>query len=199
MMWMDTPGFYMLSQLMSSKSTMRSENCLHSSKTGLNWGTDLRIQKKEKICCTKGSQEHRGLHPSERFGRAMTQSWLSIQGEKDLCKGCNQETDGGPGWAPEGLCADGGRFQEVRCRCHKTLINGVLHSGLTEEASQERLAKKHPNDFQTVRTWSIGSDETKVDLCGLDFNGHLWWKIKNCFISGSAASLRWSQVVAALN
>lgn len=40
MMWMDIPGFYMLSQLMMSfKSIMRSENCLHSSETGLNWGT----------------------------------------------------------------------------------------------------------------------------------------------------------------
>lgn len=86
MMWMDTPGFYMLSQLMmSSKSTMRSEDCLLSSETGLNWGTDLRrIKKRQKICCTKGSQEHRGLHPSERFGRAMTQSWLSIQGGKRI-------------------------------------------------------------------------------------------------------------------
>jgi hypothetical protein len=102
-------------------------------------------------------------------------------GEKGLGQGGDQEPDGHSDRAPEFLCADGRTFQNENSLQHSTNQAFMAdwpdgsHSSVkgTRQAAWS-LPKMHLKDSQTMRNKILWSDETKIELFGLNAKRHIW-------------------------
>ena len=124
----------------------------------------------------------------KKFGT--TKSWPPIlteqSGDKGLGQGGDQEPDGHSDRAPEFLCGEGRTFQKDIHLCRTPPIRPFMlvarwKPQLSKRHVTSRLefAKRHLKDSQTMRTKILWSDETKIELFGLNAKRHLWRKPGN--------------------
>ena len=104
-------------------------------------------------------------------------------GEKGLDQGGDQQPDSHSDRGPEFLCVDGRIFQKptISAALYQSDLYGrvarrkPLHSKRHMTARLE-FAKRHLKYSQTMRNKILWSDETKIELFGLNAKSQIWRK-----------------------
>jgi hypothetical protein len=119
-----------------------------------------------------------GLCRSIGLGRGTKRFGLPGQTEKGLGQGGDQEPNGHSDRDPEFLCGEPFRRTTISAALHQSGLYGKvarwkpLLSKMHMTAHLE-FAKRHLKDSQTMRNKILWSDETKIELFGLNAKCHV--------------------------
>ena len=97
-------------------------------------------------------------------------------GEKSLGHGGDQEPDGHSDSSSEFLCGDGRTFQKDNHLCSNQARQKPLLSKKTHDSLLGVCQKAPTVKTQTMRNKILWSDETNVELFGLNAKSHIWRK-----------------------
>ena len=113
------------------------------------------------------------MEPPRLFLELAAPGLTEKSGEKDLGQGGDQEPNGNSDRAPEFLCGDGRTFQKDNHLCSIPPMKPLWLSGQTESTPQE---KAHDRPLGVCQKAPKRSDETKIELFGLNAKRHVWRK-----------------------
>ncbi len=130
------------------------------------WGQrDCQQSSETGLCCTEGSQEHSGLHNCLRaLVREVTKNPMVTLAE--LQRSCVE-------------MGETSKRTTITATLHWSGLHGRVAGGSLFSVTDGwklawSLQKKHLKDPQTMRNKILWSDETKIELFGLNSKRHVW-------------------------